>query len=422
MSGDNGMGTKIGGSGLVGAAVPNLFLLAVFGCLSAADAGAQQTQPYAAPSGSGQPYVGADLMAGYDSNVTRQAGGTPVVGSEFDRASLLAGFDHTYDRERVYALADVGRETYRSESLYDYTTQQWRLGVQANLPRDFSADLALSRSVQLAHQEDFSTIQRDVIAQDGVDSWFRFPLATEWHGVLGASASELRNSNGLDVPTDLNTVQFEAGLRYQTGSENYVDLLGRSEQATYPQGSAASLYDLTSYHERGADIRIRWRFSGSSQLLGRAGYVERRNEILTIRNFSGPAYDLTYVWTPGSKIRLEVYGLRATGEPGDNDYLSAVTHTLRLAPSYRPTENIRLESFALWSRIDFVSDLSAIQENLAPATSRSDRLSSYGLAADWTPLRWLELKLSAHFDDRTSTVPIWSYVDRVTMLEVRTKF
>lgn len=373
-------------------------------------------------AGASASYIGVALSTAYDSNVTRQPSGPGVVGSAVDTAGLLANFDHTYERQRVHASADVERDVDTQMPLYDLTTQLLSAGLQSSFPADVTTDIKLSRSVQLAHQSDFSVIERDVMTQNRVDTWLRFPLAPQWHGVLTAGAGKLRNSYGADIPTDLDSVQFEAGVRYQTGAENYVDFLARSVQATYPD-AGQTVFANTAYHDRGADLRMKWRFSGSSELLGRIGYLQRRDKVMSARDFSGPSYDLTYLWTPWTKIRVLAYALRAIGEPGDSDYLAAVTHTYRIAPDYQATERIRLGLELEWSRIRYYSDLLLAQPGqLSPPTSRDDIVSSAGVGVHWNPRRWLQLHLEWLRQERTSTAASWDFVDRLSRLQVQAQF
>jgi hypothetical protein len=334
-----------------------------------------------------------------------------------DAASLLAGFDNTYGRQHLFASADVGRVVYPQYSLYDYTQQDVRVGLKSELPSNINTEVVALRTQQLAPQANLTTIQRNVITTDAVKAAGYFPLAVDWHAVVSGNASWLRNSNVIDQPTDLNTSEVDVGVRYQTGKQNYVDLLARSALATYPDGGQTVL-GVNDYRDRGADLRTQWQFSGASTLQGHIGYVKRTNETLTYLNFSAPSYDLTYLWTPFSKSSLTMVLLRTVGAIEGNGYLMAVNHTYRVTPAYLPTDNIRLEAHVEWSGVNYYGNVQAQPST----TSRTDSDTSIGLAAIWTPARWLKVKIDAHREQRSSNQAMWDYADRVSTLAMEAKF
>ncbi len=384
-------------------------------------------------------YFGPALVTAYDSNVTLAQKGYGVSGAQIDTAALLAGFDRNYEREHVYATADVGRVVYRHDSiyeygpgpqgqlveqaalpgsLYDFTKEDFLLGLKSTLPADVTTDVSLTRTASLADQAYLNTVRRDVITTNGAKARLEFPLTTYWHGVAIATGAKSRNSDALDRPTDLDTTEFDAGVRYQTGASNYVDVLARTVNASYPHATLAEFSDAP-YRERGADLRMKWTISGVSDLAGRVGYLQRRYDDLGFLDFSGPAYDLTYTWRPENKIRLVLYGLRQTGSPGDIQFLDAVTHTYRLTPAYYPTDKTLVEVHYEWTRLDYYGNL---QSGTPQSSARRDTLDNFGLAASWTPRRWAGIKLEVRKSVRGSNSPYLDYNDILSSLSVRLLF
>jgi hypothetical protein len=409
-------------------------------CLWPLLAGAQQsvTAQQNALAVEAQPgfFAGAQLVTGFDSNVARQAEGGQVVPTQIDQAGILATFEHSYDRQHVSFSGNVERTVYREFALDDNTSQELHLGLQSDFPGKVTTDLKVSRYVLLANQADYFGVVRDILTENRLDGWMRFPLLAQWRGVLAAGAGRLRNSNPIDVPTNVDAVQLQAGVRYEIGKENYVNILGSSLQARYPDIDllpASTLPALSPFHERGFDIETKWRFTGSSLVVGNVGHVSRRSEDAQVywRNFSGPAYDLTYLWTPGSKFRFTFYALRATGEPSDNDYESAVTHTLRVTPAYQVTDRVRLDAQWSWSSVHYVALPAGViptplLQNLGSGAfaleRRNDILSSEGASAQWNPERWLQVRLSFVRQVRGSNIIVWQYADRLTELAVQARF
>lgn len=366
-------------------------------------------------------YLGASLETGYDSNLTRAPVGSGARATPIDGSYLLAGFDQTYERERLRASAQLGRVIFGKAEVFDYSPQDLRVLLDSSLPSSVDTEIQITRTEQLASLADLNSVRRDIIVQDLVGASVGFPvIGHDWRVLVAGDGSHVRNSSAIDHLTDVNILDASAGLRYQPGSENYVDFLARGLNASYPH-AAGSVFSGNSYHDRGADLRTRWRFSGSSVLEGRVGYVERRNETLTYFNFSGPAYDLTYRWTPDPKVAVTAFVLRATGAPGDSAYFAAVTHTYRLVPAYLPTERIRLEMRIEWSTLNYYGNALTSGSTL-PTAARVDGVSGEGLSAVWTLRRWLQLRFGVDHDQRSTNVPIFDYHDHRAMLTAEGRF
>ncbi len=363
-------------------------------------------------------YLGADLATAHDSNVTQLPS---AQGSTIDSAGILAGFNRVYDRQSVLLTVDVARFVYREYSLYNYTSEDVQLHLRTTLPSNVEAELNAVRNQQLAQQADLNTIRRDVIAKDALDVMLRFPVAPDWRAVVGAGGNTLRNSDAIDRPADLDTTEFDIGARYQTGARNYVDLLARELHTTYPNGGL-SVFSNTSYRDQALEARTRWRFSGSSSIDGNVGYLKREYQGLTFLDFSGPSWDMTYRWEPLSKTSLLVYLARQEGPAGNNYFSAATTRTYRLTPIYLPTSTLRLEAHYEWAKIDYSSDLNALAAGLSASTFRTDSDTNYGVTLTWSPERWVNVRLEARHEQRSSDIPTFDYSRRVGMLFGSVKF
>jgi hypothetical protein len=377
-------------------------------------------------------YLGTEAYSAYDSNVTREPSGKGAAGSQIDSAGLIAGLDRTYDRQHVSASVDVGRVLYRSEALsyYDFTQQDIRLALKSSLPAGIETLIDAKRTNELANPANLAIVEggkfvpdtrRNVIATDGLKGAVYFPLFSQnWRAVASAIVTRSRNSDALDRPTDLNTIEGDAGVRYTTGAANFVDLLARDEHATYPNAQLSPFQD-TSYSDRGIDLRTQWRLSGFSSVEGHVGYDERRNANLTFLNFSGPAYDLTYTWKPLYKTSLALLVLRQSGAIGQAGFLAATTHTYRVQPAYQPTDSTRIELHYQWSHVDYLADVQALEFGLPANLNRIDSDNDVGLVATWQVRRWLGLRLSTSREQRTSNTPGFEFVDRYSKLQVDLK-
>jgi hypothetical protein len=367
--------------------------------------------------------LGVGLLWQYDTNVQRLASDTGADSLIYG-ASVLAGFDQTYGRQHVYAAADVGRVLYSQFPLYNYTQENLTAGWHMNLPASVDAEVDLAHTVQLARFADLNSTRRDVITGNDARAFVDFPVLVEqWRLVVGGDASRLRHSAGTDQQADSNTAELDAGVRYQTDLGNRVDLLARTVHANYPDAQASSLGNcvpgprstcVSPYRDRGADLRVQWKFSGASTLSGRVGYVKRRYDLRTFSDFAGAAYDMTYLWQPTVRTSLAFLVLRQMGATGDNQYQSAVTHTYRVTPAYALTEKIHAEVQFELDQLDYLA--------VGNASSRRDRVHSARIGMAWLPRSWLQIKLSQTVEQRASNLATFDYLDHLSSLSLQATF
>ena len=382
-------------------------------------------------------FWGAGETVEHDSNLTRAnaQSGYPIISATSYITDLVATLHETYGREDLTASATIGRALYPVYRQYDITQQDIRGTLLSNLPLSAQALLTVARTSQMAHFADLGSPVRDVIYHNELNASVDFPLRINWRAVLTGDDAHTLNSASIFQTQDLNTTELDGGIRFQPSTGNHVDLLLRTVHGTYPNGSP-SVFISSGYNDRGADLRADWTFTGASRLLGRAGYIERRNDDLLYldtttfpfqiralsRNFSGPGFDLTYIWQITGASKLTAYGSRQIGAAGDNSYLSAVTRTFRLAPAYQPSVMVELEAYFEWSLRDYFSDVYAVVTGLPPGTNRRDNAHSDGVSVLWNPRRWLQVKLDLRHEQRDSTISSWVYTDSSASLSLQCRF
>jgi hypothetical protein len=371
----------------------------------------------------------------HDSNLLRTSGtpGFPVVSDTSYNTDLMASFNQTYGREQVSASATIGRVLYQHSSQYDFTQEDIRGALKSSLPYSVDASIDVVRTAQLAHFADFNSTVRDVIDFNALNAKVDFPFEVNWRGVLGGSASQLTNSAVSLQAQDLNTAELDGGIRFQPATGNHVDLLLRSVEGTYPNNSPSNLI-APGYHDIGADLRANWTFSGASHLEGRAGFVRRSNDevfyLNTItgqtelldRNFSGPAYDLTYTWQATAASKLSIYGLRMVGPSGDNNLLTATTHTFKFTPAYQASSKIEVGAYYQWTATNYFTDVYDAAFSQPPGTTLKNYQHNVGLDVIWDPRRWLKVTFDIHRDVRDSNSPTWAYTNNVAILSLQSSF
>lgn len=374
----------------------------------------------------------------HDSNLLRLSsmGAENVAPDTIFTTDLMGAFHETYSREDVSATATVGRAIYEHFHAYDFTSENIAGTLASNLPYDVNATVKVLRTAQMAHFADLDTALRDVITADAESGSIDFPVHVDWRAVGDANLAQSRNSATLFETQNFDTFGLDGGIRYAPTTGNSVDLVARTARGVYPNGTSSVLIS-PGYREKAVDLRGDWTFAGASRLQGHAGFVARSNDHLLYltpegqirglnRDFSGPAFDTTYTWNATAASRLSVFALRQTGAAGDNNYLSAVSRTVRVSPTYLPTTVVEIDAYVEWDKRNYFSNvLQAIElESGLPATgiTRVDYGRNAGVVLAWTPRRWLQLSLDAHHERRDSTLSGFSYSNAVVVFNAQTSF
>jgi len=365
----------------------------------------------------------------HDSNLGRTAGvaGAPALADTLYSTGLGAELHESYGREQVDATAAVSRVLYQNSRQLDYTQENFDAGLSAQLPLDVAANLRATHTAQMVHFGDIGGIVADVISRDSATGNLAFPLLANWRAVIGGDFSRSGNSSDSLRGQNDRTTEGMAGLRYTTSAANHIDLLGRRLHDRRPNYTAGSQIG-PGFDESVGDVSADWTIAGVSQVHGHAGFVRHTGDryqyattVAPIRtlsidhDFAGPAFDLSYAWQVSGATSITLLGARVDGAVGDNNYLSAVSHTYRITPAWKYSTKTEVDLFAQRSRRDYAADPSI-------ASLRTDQGHDVGMVVIWTPRRWLQTKLQLHQERWSSTVALFSYRDTVAILDLKAFF
>jgi len=395
-------------------------------------AGAQQTVTQsllAQPLGLS---FGAEERVAYDSNVLEGQPGAEL-GAWLYTTLLDAGFLQNYGRQHIDFNGTVGRVNYAGNGLsqYDYTTDTLHGNWSADWVGNLHSNVVADQTRQMAQFANFGTAARDVVTLTTASGSLDFPLLSQqWHGLVGGDLQRQRYSFATQAVADTNAHEVLGGFFYSTAKENRIELIVREQHVGYPLG-AGSIYQGADYVDRAIDLRGTWTFSPLTSLSGRIGYLRRRVDQLQFEDFSGPAYELTYLWRPTPKSALSLFGARQVGAVGQNAALYAVARTFRVTPSYTPTEktrinvsyernwynNISTPAFAAAYAAQFPQQLAI------PGTDFTYDTARLGIDANWAPFRWLEARAGWSRTYRTAaSTAFYDYAERIAYVGATARF
>ena len=286
----------------------------------------------------------------------------------------------------------------------------WLWSLSPRISGTLSADHAES----LIPFTDLTSPERNVRVTDtrtfNLDGW----MFGGWHVLVGAVNTESKNSEVFLAEPSYNTNAGEVGLKYVAESGNSIAATTRSTRGNNPaQGpDPVNLID-NEFSVRESELKTAWMISGKSTLNGRLARLDRHNEHLPQRDFSGTTGELSYIWAVDGRLLLNFSASRnILPWTADTQASYRIDDRFSFTPSLRISERITVRMLAYRLVNDF-------RGPVAPLTgpSRRDTLRSAQLAVDWSPpMRNLRLTGSVQRDRRSSNAAGLDFDDTIAML------
>jgi hypothetical protein len=261
--------------------------------------------------------------------------------------------------------------------------------------------VSADRSKSLAPFEDnllLGSSQRNVMVSENrginVDGW----ISGGWYLVMGVSQAEQKSEQGVVNQPDQRTDNGSLGVRYVTAAGNSITATQRTAKGDYLNQSAVPNVTGTGFHENETSLATIWRFTEKSELQARVARLERSNNDVGQRDFSGPASELSYTWKATNKLSLNIAANQSKQALQDPSFSYAAVSGVSIAPTWQISEKV--SSFLRLSRAESKYRGSGPVPATGPA--REDTTNSAELGLGWAPLRNLTVNSSLQRQKRTS--------------------
>jgi exopolysaccharide biosynthesis operon protein EpsL len=212
--------------------------------------------------------------------------------------------------------------------------------------------------------------------------------------------------------SDLEQSVYQGALRYRTQFGNVVDLYYKYTDGKRPN----VVVDLAgtgqfTQDDFGLGV-VRWELSGRSRFSGFLAYTNRSYELAPERDFSGPTWNLTYVYLPTgtTSVSLSLYRLIGAFTDVTTNYI--VTTGVTLTPTWQATSRLALGLNAFYQDRDY-KGRPGILTDLAGEDQRNDDLYSVGINATYAILRSLKGTLYYTWTERDSNVERRNFRDNI---------
>ncbi len=371
------------------------------------------------------PYVYTRVV--HDSNLFRVSGSQEAIAltgddKKDDTISYLgAGLksDLKLSRQHLLLDADVARVKYDHFGNLDHTRVRgrgawaWQVGNRwnGNLGYKYERD---RRSFNLD-----STPEKDMRTTHTGYFDAGYQLTPDWAlvGVANYIDTSYQKRQGLDrVSTSgqleaqyRNTLNTRVGMRVKFTD---VDLKNDQIVNSVPVNNDYKQTDISGV--------LYWQGTAKSSLEARLGYTILRYNELNDRDFEGLSGRLTYFWTVSSKTRMDLSIWREASSLRREITTYVLSQGVSLKPKWSVTRKVSLEGEVSFANDDFKGE-DGIRQSLGQE-KREDDTWTYGVAARWTPVDMLSLRLGYRLLKRDSTIDSSDYDDQQIMGQAKLKF
>ena len=261
-------------------------------------------------------YLGGSQGFVHDSNVYRIPDGQS---DNYSLTSLLAGFDQSVGRQRVFGLADVHVSRYQHQTELDNTGYSLLAGVDGSTVHNLSGAISTSLSQTLAAP-----------AANGV-----VPVATQEQARLRSVNGRIRWGEELPIMIEsrlgYSKVSYSSpayaasnfdgdlaslGVFYQPGGRLRIGVAARFDRTRTPEASVDAITGATQSNTvRGSSLDLLAGYTISSVLstAARVSYTHQSNsnDALNAADFSGFTGGLDVDYQATGKIGVKLFAARA---------------------------------------------------------------------------------------------------------------
>lgn len=335
-------------------------------------------------------------------------------------ASAGLRFNKAYSLQQFQLDVTATRYTYDKNTALDFTGVDYRGAWLWRVTPHVTGTLTADRTQRSADYAYFNTGglgTRNKQTSENRGFTIDGELGARWHLVGGVHQSKSHNDFVFTPVGNYRLNSGEAGVRYVTPAENSVTVVARTARGEYSDRSLdpVALLD-TGFDQHEAETRVIWHASAHSLFNARLGYLERKHDNFSRRDFSGTVGQLDYTWLPTAKTQVLFSVVRdlASYQEAANSYY--VLDGFVISPSWQLSEKTTLRARLDLNRREFRGAISNVP------TMREDRNRLLSFGADWRATRNVLVTASVQRERRTSNLNGLDYSATVANLSAQIVF
>lgn len=343
-------------------------------------------------------YFGGSLALNHVSNIYRTA--AAPNDDNVTTASLLAGINQSFGRQRLFGDASINTNRYSKSSDLNYLGYSFKGGLDWSTVERLSGTISVNSSRNLSTYTERSAApirKQNIESNNQIDGLARVGLVTRLSLEAGLGYRTRDYSATEYDPYEFTQRRYSLGLVYQSSPDLRLGLAGRMTNDRYPAYTREGLVlingkptlvtvpvDAREFERKDLDLTGRWVLSGASSLDGRISTGRSKIKAGSGSDFSGVTGALSWNWQPSAKLNFLTSISRDTGletsfintnTSADRDRL---THALQINANYELTGKLFLNAGAAFSKSDINNSSSQGQ-----SLNEFDRDKSFNLGLRW---------------------------------------
>jgi exopolysaccharide biosynthesis operon protein EpsL len=363
--------------------------------------------------------IGVGGTVTQESNLFRARDAAGPVSDTIRTGYIALSINKPYAQQRFQLGATETVYRYDKSSQLDFDGLSYRGAWLWHLGPRISGTLAAERSESTVRFEDTTGTGRNVRVTKNRVFNLDGEIAAPWHLLFGISQTEQRSERTTEAQPDFRGLNVELGARYLTPSANSLTLVRRHVAGDYLNtvfDPANSTNDGFRQYE--SELQANWALNAKSTVTGRLIWLERHHDNFALRDFSGTAGRIGYLWTPTARLRTEFSARRD------------ITPWQDVLATYKVDNAVSIEpSWELGAKTSLRARLERVQSqfrggSVLPANgqSRRDVADNASVRVNWLPLRILTIAAGLEHQQRSSNDALSQYEATIVTIDASLTF
>ncbi|MDP2266947.1 MAG: putative exosortase B-associated extracellular polysaccharide biosynthesis transporter EpsL, partial [Thiobacillus sp.] len=296
----------------------------------------------------------------YDSNLYRLAESeyslVPQLSDQYGVLSAGVNVNWKPGRQQILASASKNQVRFARNTRLDYDGSDYQLKWNWRLGNHWSGQVGATESVTQSSFSDVGIQFKNQVTRENQFVNADWQFHPRWNAGLGAATNTATNSTYPQSLADYEDASVSATLGYATpkGSKlrgEFRRVKGEYPNRLLPGSSVDPRYTHTEYNLLGD-----WSVSGKLIARGKIGHVQRENDTLSQRDFSGLAGRLSADYFPSGKTMLNWALYREIANSDDLNATYQLSSGTSLGAAWLATSKITLRANATYENRSFQGD------------------------------------------------------------------
>jgi exopolysaccharide biosynthesis operon protein EpsL len=302
-------------------------------------------------------------------------------------------------------------------SSLDYDGSDYQLKWNWQLGNHWSGLIGATESVTQTSFADWYSLLAvsNEVTRDNQFAGAEWQFHPRWSVGLNAAVASSTNSSLLQAPNDYDNTIWSATLGYTTPKGGKLRGQLRQIDGEYPNRQPNSLVDRF-YTQTEYNLLADWNMTGKLASNAKIGYVQRENDTLSERDFSGVAGRVSMDYYPTGKTILNWAIYREISNSNDVRATYQLNTGTSLGVAWRAAAKTTLRANTSYENRSFEGDTGVV------GLQRDEDILSGSLSLNYVPVRMATIDIGVQAGRRDSNIADSNYTFHSVFMSMRADF